>query len=309
MNNILFKGVYSALSTPLRDDGSINEEAARKLMRWHIESGLNGFYICGATGEGVVLSTSARKQLAEIAVDEAKGKAVVINHVGAVDLVTANELAAHSAAIGVDAISSVPPFFYHYGLPEIRDYYMALTEVSGLPTLIYASPLAGTAFSPEMVESLMGIKGVIGLKWTSIDYISMYKIKQINKGNINVLNGPDDTFLFGLLMGADGGIGATYNVMPGLFADMYRAYSAGELEKTREIQLKINTLIDVLLEFGVLTGIKEILISIGYDMGHCTYPLKRFSEDERKAFFKRLEELQYSNNFAMSTASLTGESL
>jgi len=297
LNNVLFKGVYSALSTPLRDDGSINEQAARKLMRWHIESGLDGFYICGATGEGVVLQTSARKQLAELAVDEAKGKAVVINHVGAVDLVTATELAAHSAAIGVDAISSVPPFFYHYGLPEIKDYYRTLTEASGLPTLIYASPLAGTAFSPDMVESLMGIKGVIGLKWTSIDYISMYKIKQINNGNINVLNGPDDTFLFGLIMGADGGIGATYNVMPGLFAGMYQAYLSGELDKAREIQLKINTLIEVLIEFGVLTGIKEILIMQGYDMGYCTYPLKRFSEDERKAFFTKLEELQYQEKF------------
>ena len=297
MDNVLFKGVYSALSTPLKEDGSINEQAARKLMRWHIESGLDGFYICGATGEGVVLHTSARKQLAEIAVDEAKGKATVINHVGAVDLATAIELAAHSAQAGVDAISSVPPFFYHYGLPELKDYYKALTEASGLPTLIYASPLSGTVFSPEMIESLMEMKGIIGLKWTSIDYISMNKIKKFDNGNINVLNGPDDTFLFGLLMGADGGIGATYNVMPGLFSSMYRAYVSGEIGKARDIQLKINRLVEVLIEFGVLASIKETLISLGYEMGQCTYPLKRFSDDERNAFFKKLDDLQYTEEY------------
>ncbi|MDR2687437.1 MAG: dihydrodipicolinate synthase family protein, partial [Oscillospiraceae bacterium] len=220
MGRVLFTGVLSALVSPLREDGNINEETTRKLLRWQLDAGLAGFYVCGATGEGVVMRPAARKRLTEIAVEEAKGRGAVIAHVGAVDMATAMDLAAHAAQAGADAISSVPPFFYPYGLPEIARYYTALAEASGLPTLIYASPMAGTVFTRDMVAALLEIPGIVGLKWTSPDYYAMSRIKQLAGGDINVINGPDETLLCGLCMGADGGIGSTYNVMPGTYAEL-----------------------------------------------------------------------------------------
>lgn len=295
--NVLFTGVLSALATPLRENGDIEEDTARRLIRWQLDCGMDGFYVCGATGEGIVLKPSARKRLAEIAVAEAKGRGAVINHVGAVDLRTAVELAEHAAKIGVDAISSVPPFYYGYGLREITLYYTELTRASGLPALIYASPQAGTVFSRDMVAALMEVGGIIGLKWTNPDYYSMGRIKQINGGNINVLNGPDETLLCGLCMGADGGIGATYNVMPELFVGLYRCFKEGRLEEARALQTKINRMIELLLEFGVLPGIKEILSALDFAMGYCTPPIKRFTDAERAAFFERLRDLRYPEEY------------
>jgi len=266
-------------------------------MRLQLGAGLKGFYICGGTGEGIVMKPAARKMLTEIAVEEAKGRGVVISHVGAADLATSVELAAHAAAAGCDAISSVPPFFYQYGLGEISEYYKAIAGASGLPTLIYATPLAGTVFSRDMIAALIEIPGVIGLKWTSPDYYSMSRIKQLNGGDINVINGPDETLLCGLIMGADGGIGANYNIMPKVFSGIYDAFCSGDYNKARSLQAKANRVIDIMLQFGVLTGVKEALNLLGIDYGYCVPPIKRFSDDERKAFLSGLQAAGYPEEY------------
>lgn len=296
-NNVKFSGVMSALVSCVDDNGNVLEDSMRRLMRWHLESGLCGFYLTGGTGEGPVLQKETRKRIVEIAADEAKGKASLIAHVGAIDLTTAKELARHAADCGMDAISSVPPFFFKYGEKEIREYYEALSDASGLPVLMYASPLSGITITWDMVDRLMDVPNMIGLKWTNYDYFTMHRIKELRGGNINVINGPDECLLCGLSMGADGGIGATYNVMPKLYAKIYSSFRAGDIDTARKTQYKANKLIEILLKFGVVCGIKEILASLGYDCGYQVYPQKRFTEDERKEFFKAVKALKFEEEY------------
>jgi N-acetylneuraminate lyase len=262
-----------------------------------------GFYLCGATGEGVVMQPEERMRLAETARDAAGGRAKLIAHVGAIDLTTSLALARHAGEIGLDAVSSVPPFFYGYSEEEILYYYEALAEAAGIPVLIYASPLAGAAFTCERVERLMSIPLVIGLKWTSYDYFTMRRIKELRRGDINVLNGPDECLLCGLAMGADGGIGACYNVMPGVFQTLYSAFRQGDIRAAQDAQFKANKLIDVLIRFGVIPGVKALLAHIGYDCGYCTRPMKRFDEAENALFLKEIEALDYQK--AYLTTSMT----
>ena len=97
MTNVLFSGILPALVTPLTERETINEDVARRLMRWHMDQGMDGFYICGATGEGPVVAPKERMRLAEIAREEtrARDKKAII-HVGAIDLTTAKALARHA---------------------------------------------------------------------------------------------------------------------------------------------------------------------------------------------------------------------
>lgn len=295
--NIRFKGVMSALVSCIDEQEHVKEDSMRKLMKWHLEAGLSGFYLTGGTGEGPVLQKETRKRIVEIARDEAGGQCSLIAHVGAIDLRTAVELARHAGQVGVDAISSVPPFFFHYGEPQIRDYYQALSDASGLPVLMYASPLAGVNITWDMVDRLMDIPGMIGLKWTNYDYFTMHRIKELRGGDINVINGPDECLLCGLSMGADGGIGATYNVMPRLFAEIYERFHEGSLAAAQAAQFKANRLIAVLLRFGVVAGIKDILDMLGYDCGFQVYPQKRFTGEEQQAFRAALRELNYEETY------------
>ena len=155
LTNQKFSGVMSALVSCVDEQENVKEDAMRRLMNWHLKEGMSGFYLTGGTGEGPVLQKETRKRIVEIAKDEAGGRCSLIVHVGAIDLRTAVELARHASDVGVDAISSVPPFFFKYGEPQIRDYYQALSDASGLPLLMYASPLAGVAITRDMVERLM----------------------------------------------------------------------------------------------------------------------------------------------------------
>ena len=296
-SNIMFTGVMSALVSCIDENENVKEDSMRRLMNWHLKEGFSGFYLTGGTGEGPVLQKKTRMKIAEIAKDEAGSRCKLIAHVGAIDLTTAKELARHAGQIGLDAISSVPPFFFGYGEAQIADYYKALSDASGLPVLMYASPLSGVNITWDMVDRLMDVPNMIGLKWTNYDYFTMHRIKNLRGGNINVINGPDECLLCGLTMGADGGIGATYNVMPKLFSKVYSSYKSGDLEAAREAQFQANKLIEVLLKFGVVCGLKDMLCMIGYDCGYQVYPQKRFTDDEREAFHKALKEIRYEETY------------
>ncbi len=291
--NIKFKGVMSALVSCVDEQGTVLEDSMRRLMDWQLNSGMDGFYLCGGTGEGPVLQAETRMRIAEVAKDAVGDRCKLIAHVGAIDLTTATKLARHASDIGLDAISSVPPFFYHYGEKEIADYYRALSDASGLPVLMYASPLSGVNITWDMVDRLMNIPGMIGLKWTSYDYFTMHRIRELRNGNINVINGPDECLLCGLSMGADGGIGATYNVMPKLFREIYDKFHSGDMAGAQAAQFKANKLIEILLKYGVVVGIKDMLAKMGYDCGYQVYPQKRFTEEERAAFHRELDAIGY----------------
>ncbi len=293
MSNIKFTGIMPALISPLQEDGSIREDALRSLIDWQLQAGCSGFYICGATGEGVVMKPESRKAMASLTVNAVRGRGSVICHVGAVDLRTAVDLAHQASDAGVDAISSVPPFFYGYGEREIIQYYQALAEASRVPMLIYASPLAGTPITPALVNKLMQIKNIIGLKWTSYNYYEMRQIKELNNGDINVINGPDETLLCGLAMGADGGIGSTYNVVPGLYVGIYNDFRAGRIREAQDGQYKVDRLIQILIRHGVINGVKDMLTGMGFDVGFCTYPMKRFTQPEQDAFRAELKTLPF----------------
>ena len=298
MTNVLFSGVMPALVTPLTERETINEDSARRLMRWLMDRGMDGFYICGATGEGPVVAPQERMRRAEIAREETRARgAKAIVHVGAVDLATARQLARHAGEIGADAISSVPPFFFGYGEKEIAQYYTALAEAAGVPLIMYCSPLSGVNITYDMVSRFMNIPHAIGVKWTSYDYYTMHRIKTLRGGDVNVLNGPDECLLCGLTMGADGGIGATYNVMPGVFRRIYDCFRAGDIAGAQQAQFKANRLIEVIIRFGVQASLKEMLGMLGYDCGYCVYPQKRLSGDERKALADALAAIDYEREY------------
>lgn len=296
-DNVKFQGVMSALVSCIDENENVKEDSMRRLMNWHLKEGFSGFYLTGGTGEGPLLQKETRKRIVEIAKDEAGDRCHLIAHVGTIDLKTAVELAKHAGEVGMDAISSVPPFFVHYGEAQIADYYKALSDASGLPILMYASPLAGVNITWDMVDRLMEIPNMIGLKWTNYDYFTMHRIKALRGGNINVINGPDECLLCGLSMGADGGIGATYNLMPKLFARIYNSFKSGNLADAQEAQFKANRLIEVLIKFGVVVGIKDALEMLGFDCGYQVYPQKRFTAEEQAAFRQALKDINYEEEY------------
>ena len=292
MTNKRFSGIMPALLTPIREDGTFLRDAAERMIDYELKSPIKGFYINGATGEGPVLCERTRMDMTEVAVEKTRGRGWIIDHVGAPDSMSALRLAKHAARCGCDAISSVlPNFYFKYGTPEILDYYKRLADAAGLPVVVYANGLM-TQNPVDFMREVMEIDGVIGVKYTIYDYFDMHRICELNGGDINVLNGPDEMLLCGLAMGADGGIGTTYNIMPDWFCSLYDAFRAGDLSRAQQLQFRINRVIEVLRrQPSIIAATKEVFRYRGIDVGPAAYPAYRYSAEASAVMQRQMREL------------------
>jgi N-acetylneuraminate lyase len=201
----------------------------------------------------------------------------VIVHVGASCTADAVELTRHAAAAGATAVSSLPPVG-NYSFEEIRAYYETVAQTSDLPFLVYYFPSIAPAIrTTEDVLSLCRISNVAGLKFTDSDFFRLWAIR---RSGAVVFNGADEMLLAGLIMGANGGIGSTYNVIPGSFVELYRMAREGRWEKARLVQDSINEFLAVILRYPVHPVIKRLLNWTGVDCGVCIPPRRELSSAE-----------------------------
>ncbi len=297
MSNIIFTGIMPALITPFTKEGEIIKQGIKDNMNRNFDQGASGFYICGSTGEGPVLTVDQRKIAAETIMDVNNGRGKIINHVGAASPYDAFELARHAGKIGCDAISSVVPnFYYKYNDDEIIEYYKRLADESGIPVLAYAQNLL-TSDPVNLMERLIKIDGIVGVKFTLVDYYAMRRIKELNGGDINVINGPDEMLICGLTMGADGGIGSTYNLMCAEYVKLYNLFKSGDFEGAKAVQYKVNHVVEILLKHNCLKAIKYVLNYMGIESGDVMYPGTPYSEEEAAQLIKELTDVGYFDNY------------
>ncbi len=289
MKNKLFSGIMPALITPVNEDNTLKTAAAEAIMRRELRAPITGFYINGATGEGPILPEKTRMEQAELAVDVCRGRGVVINHVGAPDMASALRLAKHACEVGCDAVASVVPnFFFKFNEACVLDYYRRLSDAAGLPVLVYVQGLLADDPYAFMTKAIQ-IDGVIGCKFTNFNFYAMRRITLLNGGDINVINGPDEMLICGLTMGADGGIGSTYNVIPAWYCALYDAFRAGDFAKARDWQYKIDRVVEILLSDGsCIASVKAYFTKLGIDCGYAALPQLRLNEEQVGRLCSRL---------------------
>jgi N-acetylneuraminate lyase len=254
------RGVMPALLTPFTVQQKIDSESLRRLVRFNIEQGVDGLYVGGSTGEAFLQSTQEREQVLEIVAEEAKGQVTLIAHVGGISTHESQVLAVAAHRYGFDAVSAVTPFYYPFSFNEHCDHYRAVIDESGgLPMVVYNIPaLSGVKLSLEQINTLIALPGVGALKQTSGDLYEMEKIRRAHP-DLVLYNGYDEIFASGLLAGADGGIGSTYNVMGWRYMAIKKAVQEGDVQLARHLQSECNKVIDLLIKVGVFRGLKTIL--------------------------------------------------
>jgi N-acetylneuraminate lyase len=261
-------GIVPALVTPLNADRTLNTAALEQLIESVYSSEVDGLYVCGSTGEGLLLPAEMRRRIVEIAVHNSPRGRQVIVHVGAWSFDEADALAKHAEQAGAAAVSCLPPAGVSY--VELREHYRALAASTGLPMLAYYFPAAtGLTLSYSQLLEICAIPGIVGLKYTDYDLFVLSLL--IRDGKI-VFNGRDEVLSAGLLMGANGGIGSIYNVVPGWFVELYRHARAGRWAEARAMQDRINDLIVVLLRFPFLPALKFALGMLGTACGPTLRP-------------------------------------
>jgi N-acetylneuraminate lyase len=276
------KGIFPALITPFTADGKINKKAITDIINMNIEKGVDGFYVCGSTGESFLLSLEERKQVLQIAAEIIHGRCALIAHIGCIGTEHALELAEHAKGVGVDAISSIPPFYYKFSFEEIKNYYLDIVNSATLPMIIYNFPaLSGVSFTAEHIKEFAKDERIIGIKHTSMDLYQMERMKEAS-GRMILFNGHDEVFLAGLAMGADGAIGSTYNFMAHKFIKIKELFEENKLKEAKRLQIEANEIIAVLIKTGVFQGIKYILGKQGIDCGPCRKPFKELTISDKE---------------------------
>lgn len=254
------RGVMPALLTPFDAQQNIDRASLRRLVRFNIEQGVDGVYVGGSTGEAFVQSLSEREEVLEIVAEGAKGKITLIAHVGCVSTAESQQLAAAAKRYGFDAVSAVTPFYYPFSFEEHCDHYRAIIDsADGIPMVVYNIPaLSGVKLTLEQINQLVTLPGVGALKQTSGD---LYQMEQIRRAHPELVlyNGYDEIFASGLLAGADGGIGSTYNIMAWRYLGIVQALKEGDTAKAQQLQHECNKVIDLLVKVGVFRGLKTVL--------------------------------------------------
>ncbi len=272
-----FHGILPAIVTPFDAQDRFNPAAFEALAARLYPAGVDGLYVCGQTGEGLQQSAAQRKLVAECAVACSPAGKQVIVHIGAGTTAESVDLAKHASRAGAHAVSSLPPLG-SYSFPEIREYYAAIAAAAEVPLLIYYFPNFSPAIATtEQALELCAIPNVIGLKFTAPDFFRLWCLK---RSGAVVYNGYDEMLISGLVMGADGGIGTTYNLMPERFAALYRHSVAGDWDQAKAEQDVINELIAVLLRYPFLPATKLLLKWSGIDCGECIEPRRRLTAAE-----------------------------
>ena len=278
-----YQGVIPAFYACYDENGAVSAEGAKALTRHLISKGVKGVYVGGSSGECIYQHPDERKALLEAVMSEAEGKLTVIAHVGCNNTADSVELAAHAESVGVDAIASIPPIYFHLPEHAIARYWNAMSEAApNTEFVIYNIPqLAGTALTMSLLAEMLKNPNVVAVKNSSMPTQDIQMFKDAGtaargEGNFVVFNGPDEQFVAGRAIGADGGIGGTYAVMPELFTTMHRLVDEGRIAEARAIQYDANRIIYKMCEArGNLYAVQKELLHrmYGLNLGSVRAPM------------------------------------
>lgn len=278
-----YKGVIPAFYACYDEKGDISPEGVRSLTRYFIEKGVKGVYVNGSSGECIYQSVEDRKVVLENVMKEAEGRLTVIAHVACNNTKDSMELARHAESLGVDAIAAIPPIYFH--LPEyaIAQYWNDISSAApNTDFVIYNIPqLAGVALTMNLFAKMRQNPRVIGVKNSSMPVQDIQMFKQDAGEDYVIFNGPDEQFISGRVIGAEGAIGGTYGVMPELFLKMDEYVKAGEMAKAREIQYAVDAVIYKMCSgHGNMYGVIKAILKIneGLELGGVREPLPSLVE-------------------------------
>ena len=243
-----YKGIIPAFYACYDENGEISVDGTKSLVEFLIEKGVNGLYVGGSSGECIYHSVEDRKKTLEAVMEANKGRITIIAHVACNNTKDSCELARHAESLGVDAIATIPPIYFKLNETAIAKYWNDISAAApNTDYVIYNIPqLAGVSLTLSLFDEMLKNPKVIGVKNSSMPLqdIQMFRRQaKLNNREVIVFNGPDEQFIGGRMIGAEGGIGGTYGVMPELFVKLNEMINAGDVKEAYALQDDINEVI------------------------------------------------------------------
>lgn len=296
------EGLIAAPFTPFNSDGSLNLSVIPSYYKMLKANKVTGAFICGSTGEGVSMSTSEKKYVAEAwAKCTAKDNDfTVMTLVGGTSLTDCKELALHAKEVGLDAVSFTAPFYFKPASPELlaESCMEVAAAIPDLPFYYYHIPvLNGVNF--QMLDLLKAIDGKIknfaGIKYTHEDFMDFLSCMHYKEGKYQMLWGRDENMLPALSLGTKAAVGSTFNYAAPLYYDLINAFNNNELKQAAAIQQQSIEMIRLLGQYGGISTGKAYMKLMGIDCGKFRLPVKNMSEADFELFKKDTESIHFSS--------------
>ena len=278
-----YQGIIPALYACYDDNGAISPERVEAFTEHLIQKGVKGLYVGGSSGECIYQSVAERKLLLEHVMKVAKGRITIIAHVACNNTADSMELAAHAESVGVDAIASIPPIYFRLPEHAIAQYWNDISSAApNTEFIIYNIPqLAGVSLTLPLLREMLKNKNVVGVKNSSMPVQDIQMFKMEGGKDFIVFNGPDEQLVSGLVIGAEGGIGGTYGVMPELYLKIVELVKENKIKEAQEIQYAADAIIYKMCSCrgNMYAVIKEIIRRReGLNLGDVRRPLASLVE-------------------------------
>lgn len=291
-------GTIIPLPTPFDEKGEVDEQAFREVIDFELKAKVDGLMAAGSYGQGPVMRADQRMRVAEVAVEQARGRVPVVVHVGAPDIQTVVALAGHSAKIGAAALLIVPPYYYtDHNEYEITEHYRAVARAVSLPIYIYNNKrYSGIDITPDfarrLVEEIPGIKG-IKLAWGTLEESGKY-ISALKGLDFGVFPGTPTDTVGGAEIGVRGTIAPMASIFPELCSELWLASIKKERARADSLQERVKRLYAVIADYARRfgrTAYKELYRARGIQMKmYPRWPAKQLDEQERAELSAKLAE-------------------
>ena len=238
MNPIV--GSIVALVTPMREDGSVDHDALRALIDWHIAEQTDCVCVVGTTGESPTLTVEEHWEVIRVAVEHARGRIPIMAGTGANSTQEAVEHSRFAAKVGADCTLSVVPYYNKPSQEGIYQHFRAIAEAADIPMVLYNVPSRTIAdVLPETVLRLARVPGIVGIKEATGDIERAAKLIKHAPAGFSIYSGDDGTAIALMLLGGHGNVSVTANVAPRAMHDLCVAAREGRVRDAAAIHLRL----------------------------------------------------------------------
>jgi 4-hydroxy-tetrahydrodipicolinate synthase len=289
----MFTGTGTALVTPFRRDGSLDEPTLRALVKRQIAAGIDFLVPCGTTGESPTLSEEERRRVVEITVELAKGEVPVLAGAGGYNTCEVIERARELANLDVSGILSVTPYYNKPTQEGLYQHFKAIAEAVDLPIILYSvQGRTGVNIEPATVQRLAQIPNIVGIKEASGSVGQMAAILNCVPEEFLVLSGDDALTLPVLAIGGRGVISVASNEIPAEMKRLTQLALAGDFEGARQIHRRYHPLMEINFVESNPIPVKAALAEMGLLVASWRLPLVPPKAENRAKIHAVLESLK-----------------
>ncbi|HLH32878.1 MAG TPA: 4-hydroxy-tetrahydrodipicolinate synthase [Terriglobia bacterium] len=287
-----FQGTGTAMITPFKSDGAVDEKALRRFVDFQIEGGVDMLLPCGTTGEGATLDENETDRVLQIVIEQVKGRIPVIAGAGSNSTAKAVQMTKRAKKIGADGVLSVGPY---YNKPTQQGYYehfKAIAESEDIPIVVYNVPgRTGSNIEAKTTLRLAEIPNIVAVKEASGNIGQMMDIIREAPRDFRILSGDDAITLPLIAVGGHGVVSVVSNEAPGMMSAIVNAALQGNMAKAKELHYKLLPLMNINFIESNPIPVKAALAMMGLIEENYRLPLVRISAASREKLAKALEEV------------------